>query len=114
MKTRCKDGDLAIITRDEPGLEANIGRFLWVYGPVLDHPELGRVWETSPVSDAPMAFLDADGTVKLDRSEACVIHPDTWMVPVRGRGVRASRPPRPGTVVPFTREWLLKIHRGEA
>src|SRR3954454_764049 len=57
MSTICKDGDLAVITREEPGLEANVGRLLGVYGPVLEHPELGAVWEPVPATDEPMAFL---------------------------------------------------------
>lgn len=98
MKTRCKDGDLAIITKEEPGLEANIGRYLWIYGPMIQHPELGPVWEAAPVTTAPMAFLDTDGTVLFDRVQVCVIHPDSWMVSVRCRGLKRRRPAHPRVV----------------
>jgi len=33
MKTRCRPGDLAIITRDELGYEENIGRIVEVHDP---------------------------------------------------------------------------------
>jgi hypothetical protein len=32
MRTRCRNGDIAIIVRELPGLEANVGRLVWVYG----------------------------------------------------------------------------------
>jgi hypothetical protein len=111
MHTRCKHGDLAIITKDEPGLGANLGRAVRVHGPKHDHPELGTVWEITPVSALPMGYLAAPGTVSYDRQGVCVIHPDTWMVPVR-RQRRRHRgrkfEPRVQSL-PFTRENILAI-----
>ena len=75
LKIQCKDGDLALITRDEPGLEANVGRLLWVYGPVMEHPELGPVWETVPATGEPMAYIEQDGRVSFDREGRSIIHP---------------------------------------
>jgi hypothetical protein len=114
MSTICRDGDLAVITREEPGLEANVGRLLWVYGPVLEHPELGAVWETVPATDEPMAFLREDGTVSFDRSDAGVIHPDAWMTPVQMDAFAGKRPPRVVETVPFTREWLEAVRDSPA
>ena len=105
----CKDGDLAVITREEPGLEANVGRLLWVYGPIREHPELGPVWETRPATDEPMAFIDGAGRVSFDRSESLVIHPDAWMTPVHMEALVGRRPPRQVTTVPLTREWLEAV-----
>lgn len=107
---RCRDGDLAVITRDEPGLEANVGRLLWVYGPVLGHPELGPVWETLPATDEPMPFLDEAGAIRSERTNTFVIHPDAWMTPVQVSGLVGKRPPpRFIEPVPLTREWLEAV-----
>jgi hypothetical protein len=109
MTTVCKDGDLAVITREEPGLEANVGRLLWVYGPVLEHPQVGPMWETVPATDEPMAFIEEDGSVSFDRSGVSVIHPDAWMTPVQMDAFAGKRPPRIVEAVPFTREWLEAV-----
>jgi hypothetical protein len=109
MSIQCKDGDLVRVTRDEPGLEANIGRFLWVYGPVMEHPELGPVWETIPATSEPMAYLDAHGELCFDRSEGGVIHPDAWMTPVPSDSFFGNRPAKQVAPVPLTPEWLETV-----
>lgn len=109
MSVNCKDGDLAVVTREEPGLEANLGRLLWVYGPVQEHPELGPLWETRPATEEPMAFVRGDGGVSFDRSESLVIHPDAWMTPVHADSFAGKRPPKQMTAAPFTREWLEAV-----
>jgi hypothetical protein len=103
---QCRDGDLSVITRDEPGLETNVGRLLWVYGPVLHHPELGPVWETRPATEEPMPFIDEGGKVRCDHEGRRIIHPDAWMRPVSMPELNGRRPSRVGRIVPFTREWL--------
>lgn len=108
-RIQCKDGDLALVTRDEPGLEANVGRLLWVYGPVIEHPEMGPVWETVPATDEPMAYIDPDGRVSFDRQGHLIIHPDAWMRPVRMDAFAGTRPPKPVTPVSLTREWLEAV-----
>lgn len=110
MTVNCKDGDLAVITREEPGLEANLGRLLWVYGPVMEHPELGPVWDTVPATDEPMAFVNEDGELSFDRTGGSIIHPDAWMTPVHMDAFAGKRPPRHVEAVPFTREWLEAVH----
>lgn len=106
---QCKDGDLALVTQDEAGLEANVGRLLWVYGPVIDHPKLGPVWETLPATDEPMGYIKEDGTVHFDRQGRSIIHPDAWMRPVRMDSFAGKRPPRLVATVPLTQEWLHAV-----
>jgi hypothetical protein len=47
MRTRCRNGDIAIIVRELPGLEANVGRLVWVYGPPRHDRVFGFEWEVA-------------------------------------------------------------------
>lgn len=103
---RCRDGDLALITREEPSLEANVGRVVWLYGPVRQHPELGAVWEILPASDEPMAYVDEKGAARFDRDGYVIFHPDAWLTPVSMPEFAGRRPPRFIEPVPLTKESL--------
>ena len=105
----CRDGDLAVITRDEPGLQANVGRLVWVYGPVRQDPELGAVWEILPASDEPMAYVDEKGAERFDREGHVISHPDAWLAPVSMPAFAGRRPARVIRAVPLTREWLESV-----
>jgi len=99
MKLRCREGDLAIVIRDLPGLQANVGRFVWVYGPWREHPELGPLWGISATRTAP---LDASGKPRVG---AVSVHPDAWLLSVRCRLVAHRRPAR--------RYWLPVFGAGQ-
>lgn len=85
MTTRCRPGDLAVIIRDEPGYEDNIGRIVRVHGPARLCEELGLTWLIVPLSEHPYGVRRysgkrADLVVKLGH---VVEHPDAWMEPIR-------------------------------
>ena len=82
---RCRAGDLAIIVRDEPGCEANLGRFVKVHAPGVLTEEQGTTWLIVPVGDAPHRLVDVNDQL-VERTiylEDCIEHPDEWMVPIR-------------------------------
>lgn len=82
---RCRPGDLAIIIRDEPGYEENVGRIVEVHGPAHVHIEHGLTWLIVPVTHKPYAVRTRRG--KLYDSEITVEdqieHADAWMMPIR-------------------------------
>ena len=53
MSTRCRPGDLAIIARDDPGYEQNIGRIVEVHGPLRLDKKQGITWLIVPVNRTP-------------------------------------------------------------
>ena len=53
--SRCRPGDLAIIIRDEPGYEENIGRIVEVHGPAHLNFDHGLTWLIVPVTRQPYA-----------------------------------------------------------
>lgn len=84
MKLRCKDGDIALITQDEPGCEANIGKLVRVAGPVevnfrgqaswLIEPLERRLWWcTSQTGE--LEYLAVTFKTGID-------HPDAWLLPI--------------------------------
>jgi hypothetical protein len=82
MTDRCKLGDVAIIIKDNPGCEANIGRVVRVHGPRRVFPRRGTVWRITPVAGTTMTYVDYDRTVAVGL--ACEIeHEDDWLLPIR-------------------------------
>lgn len=85
MSTRCKPGELAIITNDVPSCTPNIGRIVEVCGP----PEFNRVgqvtWIIMPVTDEPYMVNDQDGHFVgfMDYQEIGIEHPDEWLMPIK-------------------------------
>lgn len=88
MAMKCKAGDIAIVTADEPGCEANIGRLVRVHGPVGFSRALWLpTWLIEPLSGAPWACCRHDGAVFLVHGEPNgfdddMEHPDHWLMPV--------------------------------
>jgi hypothetical protein len=84
MALRCKPGDLALIIRDEPGCEVNIGRLVRVEGS-LRQCRLGAYhWLIKPVSPAPYAVLNPSRVALQDPQHFTdVEHPDLWLLPLR-------------------------------
>ena len=84
MQLRCKEGDVALVVKEERGCEANLGRLVSVRGPVVSYAGLGATWLISPLTGAGWTYLTASGQVRrrcISRKE--VEHPDAWMVPLR-------------------------------
>lgn len=84
--TRCKPGDLAIITREEPGCEANIGRMVHVNGPLALYRRSGQqTWLIMPVDDTePWLVSNGKGGAYFMRyRDPTIEHPDDWMTPIR-------------------------------
>ena len=82
MTDRCKLGDVAIIIRDNPGCEVNIGRAVRVHGPRQVFLRRGTVWRVTPVAGTTMTYLDYDGTVAVGLATE-IEHEDDWLMPIR-------------------------------
>ncbi|MEN9780656.1 MAG: hypothetical protein RL014_1804 [Pseudomonadota bacterium] len=85
MKLNCKPGDLALVIRDEPTCAENIGRLLWVHGPLKITTDLGPTWLIVPVHQKPWAVRERDGRVHwpVVTLSAGIEHADQWLVPIR-------------------------------
>ena len=84
MKTRCKTGDLAIITDDVLGCEDNLGQVVLVRGPAPTDYKGQLIWLITPVSDEPyiVDMPDIKGFRVMVPSEMNIEHPDDWLIPV--------------------------------
>lgn len=81
---RCKEGDLAVVTHEEPGCEVNVGRMVTVCGPIEVDERFGPTWLIQPVHPAVWAVSRRSGGVRLDRPPLHMVeHPDKWLMPVR-------------------------------
>ncbi len=92
MNLQCKPGDLAIITREDPGCEANIGRVVRVRGPIKIYGDVGATWLIASTTPEPWIYrvtdsneLHTDSTMPDD-----IEHPDAWMVPLRVQDSRVE------------------------
>jgi hypothetical protein len=97
MRTRCKDGDLTIVIKDEPGCEANLGRFLRVHGPKELRPVLGPFWHTTAITAAPMLFRNPSGHVEYINRLKAIRRSDAWLLPIRVRKSRSKSVKASGT-----------------
>lgn len=82
---RCKEGDLAVVIREEPGCEINVGRTVTVSGPVKVHDQSGPTWLIQPTHAGEWAvFRRAAGSVVFEHPPLCMVeHPDRWLMPLR-------------------------------
>jgi hypothetical protein len=85
-KLRCREGDLALIIREEPGCECNIGRVVTVHGPLENSGRYGPTWLIVPVNPERWAvyshwrnLVDYHHVTLEHRIE----HPDNWLLPLR-------------------------------
>ena len=83
---KCKTGDLAIIIKDFPGCEKNLGRIVEIHGPCPDYPSKYRLcWFIVSKDGGPLAVLEKNGTItyQFALSEASkIVHPDNWLLPL--------------------------------
>ena len=89
MKTRCKPGDLAVIVREEPGCEANIGKLVEVRGPIYMDQLCGPCWIIRSISTTgDWLCRTIHGPVRRIsggvRWSDGIDHPDAWLMPIRG------------------------------
>lgn len=84
MNLRCSDGDIAVITWDLPECLENIGRLVQVGGPVRIECGLAK-WYICPVTPELYAVRELDGSFVRESItwDSNVIHPDSWMIPIR-------------------------------
>ncbi len=82
MSDRCKLGDIAIIIKEQPGCEDNIGLVVNVLGPRRVYPDRGTTWTIKPVRGKTMAYLDYDGTPAFGTATN-IEHEDAWLLPIR-------------------------------
>ena len=83
--TRCRPGDLALVTGEDPGYEENLGRLVKVSGPLAMNPDLVLTWLIVPVSETPYAVMGFDGRKRSYRVQLQhkIEHPDVWLLPIR-------------------------------
>lgn len=86
MKLRCREGEMALIIKEEPGCECNIGRTVTVRGPIVDRIGHGPTWLIEPVQPEPWAVREYGGQpVWIGVLTSCdlIEHPDAWLLPLR-------------------------------
>ena len=86
MKLRCREGEMALIIKEEPGCECNIGKAVTVHSPIRNCPDKGPVWLIQPVQPEFWAVREYRGQpVWIGVVTACdlVEHPDGWLLPLR-------------------------------
>jgi hypothetical protein len=85
MDLHCWPGCLAIVIKDTPACEINIGRLVWVRGPLEFSLAFGmHTWLVRPLTAAPyaMEYGDEMRLMRVDWS-TCAEHPDSWLLPIR-------------------------------
>ncbi len=85
-KLRCREGDLALIVREEPDCEGNIGRAVTVHGPICICPDKGPTWLIAPDRPEPWLvsqYCGQDVWIGVVTLVSLVEHPDSWLLPLR-------------------------------
>lgn len=84
---RCKEGDLALVVKEERGCEQNIGRIVRVHGPIWCGGEHGPTWVISSADGLPWLpwlYRRRDGSVGITTTrDRAIDHPDAWLLPLR-------------------------------
>jgi hypothetical protein len=106
-KTRCKDGELALVIHDIPECAENIGRIVLLSGPLtLNREHRKQCWLVEPVVKRLYAF-ECEGAVRrrVVLFRDLVEHPDDWLMPIgrdpefsKGNARRSRRPREPKIV----------------
>jgi len=84
MKLRCKDGDIALVTQDEKGCEANIGKLVKVTGPVEKNIRGQASWLIEPLDRRLWWCVSTTGALEYlaVTFKTGVDHPDAWLLPI--------------------------------
>ena len=85
MLCRCKVGDLAIVIREHPGCEINLGKVVIIHRAGYPHEEEGPQWVVTPARPQPWWFIELDGSIVscYVTPEDCIVHPDAYLWPIR-------------------------------
>jgi len=86
---RCKAGDLAVITQEEIGCEANIGRLVYVIRRAESYSDFDPMddWWIESASASPLVFLRIGSIPRqIDCDSNPVKHSDRWLRPIRDPG----------------------------
>jgi hypothetical protein len=86
MQLRCKDGDLAIVVREFPGCEDNIGRIVRVRCPIKINDRCSLpCWLVKPISKNRYSILEFDDSISHEtvRWKDRIEHPDCGLLPIR-------------------------------
>jgi hypothetical protein len=85
---RCKEGELALVVKEERGCEQNIGRIVRVHGSIECGGEHGTTWVIVAADGSPWLpwlYRRRDGSAGLTTTRDRIIdHPDAWLLPLRG------------------------------
>ncbi len=85
---RCRPGDLAVITQDEPECQANIGQIVRILNESLEFLDgLGFHWDVQPLSQQPSPVLisdyrDKSQSRKVTYDNCPRAHLDAWLRPM--------------------------------
>ena len=84
MTLRCKDGDIALVTREEPGCEFNIGKLVRVAGPVSKNKQDLSSWFIEPLERRLWWCLSPVGELecRMATFNCRIKHPDAWLLPI--------------------------------
>src|SRR4051794_29179822 len=84
MKLRCREGDVAVIVREEPGCEANIGRLVRVRGPIRLDAHQGPTWLIDTLDSSTYLCVRRGGVIaETLTSHLAIEHPDAWLQPIQ-------------------------------
>lgn len=91
VRTRCRAGDIALVTSEDPGCESNIGRFVIVQEAMTWDDELGVLWAIRSVTTEPwicFAQMQLSSLTSKDigpgsRYDGRIFQADKWLMPVR-------------------------------
>lgn len=79
MSCRCQIGDLAIVIREHPGCEDNLGKVVYAHRAGRPTPEDGDCWVITPVHSHKWWFIEVDNRIvgSVINVDDHIPHPDT-------------------------------------
>lgn len=77
----CSPGDLAVIIKEAPGCEINIGRIVIVSAKGGNDYRFGWMWRIKPLDGSPMICI-SDKTEMVGIATSDVYQPDDWLRPI--------------------------------
>jgi len=84
MKLRCKEGDLALVIREDTGCDTNVGKLVRVAGPVEMNDRGQQTWLIEPVKHEDWWSVSVAGEPyqRAVTFASRVEHPDDWLLPI--------------------------------
>lgn len=78
----CSPGNLAIIIKEDPGCEINIGRIVIVSAKGANDVRFGWTWVIKPLDQSPMLAIN-DETEVVGIATSDIYQPDDWLQPIK-------------------------------